>query len=69
MKVKLEESKNIEDILEEQLKEFETKGAKLEDEVETVRKYLETFQALYHQNLTSIKALEGLASIPNHQRN
>jgi hypothetical protein len=51
------------------LKEAETKGEKLEAEVVTVRKYLEKFQALYHQNLTSIKALEGLASILNQQRN
>jgi hypothetical protein len=35
----------------------------------TVRKYLPKFQALYHQNLTSIKASEALASIMNQQRN
>jgi hypothetical protein len=68
-KVKLEESKNIEEILKQQLKEAETKGEKLEVEVVTVIKYLEKFQALYHQNLTSIKASEGLASILNQQRN
>jgi hypothetical protein len=33
------------------------------------RKELEKFQALYHQNLSSIKALEGLATILNQQRN
>jgi hypothetical protein len=51
------------------LKEAETKGEKLEAEVVTIIKYLEKFQALYHQNLTSIKASEGLASILNQQRN
>ena len=65
MKVKLEESKNIEDILKQQLKEVETRGEKLEAEVVTVRKDLEKFQALYHQNLTGIKSSEGLASIMN----
>jgi hypothetical protein len=48
LKVKLEEAKNIEDILKQLLKEDETKGEKLEAEVVTVRKYLEKFQALYH---------------------
>ena len=33
------------------------------------KKELEKFQALYHQNLSSIKALEGLATIQNQQRN
>jgi hypothetical protein len=51
------------------LKEDETKGEKLEAEVVTVRKDLEKFQALYHQNLTSIKSLKVLASILNQQRN
>jgi hypothetical protein len=65
LKVNLEEAKNIEDILKQKLKEAETKGEKLEAEVVTARKYLEKFQALYHHNLTSIKASEGLASILN----
>jgi hypothetical protein len=69
LKVKLEQSKKIEDILKQQLKEFETKGEKLESEVVHVRKDLEKLHALYHQNLTSIKASEGLASILNQQRN
>jgi hypothetical protein len=69
LKVKLEEAKKIEDILKQQLKEAKTKGEKLEAEVVTVRKDLEKLQALYHQNLTSIKASEGLASILNQQRN
>jgi hypothetical protein len=33
------------------------------------RKELERFQALYHRNLSSIKASEGLATILNQQRN
>jgi hypothetical protein len=69
LKVKLEEAKRIEDILTQQLKEAKTKGEKLEAEVVSVRKDLEKFQALYHQNLTSIKASEGLATILNQQRN
>jgi hypothetical protein len=69
LKVKLLEAKKIEEILKQKLKEAETKGGKLKFEVVTFRKDLEKFQALYHQNLTSIKALEGLASILNQQRN
>ena len=68
-KVKLEEANKIEYILKQQLKEAETKGEKLEDEVVTVRKDLEKFQALYHPNMTSIKASKGLASIMNQQMN
>jgi hypothetical protein len=51
------------------LKESKTKGEKLEAEVVSVKKDLEKFQALYHQNMTSIKASEGLATILNQQRN
>jgi hypothetical protein len=69
LKVKLEEAKTIEDILKQQLKEAKKKGEKLDAEVVYVRKDLENFQALYHQNLTSIKSLEGLATVMNHQRN
>ena len=69
LKVKLEEAKKIEDILKQQLKEAKTKGEKLEAEVVNVRKDLEKFQALYHQNLTSVKASKGLTTILNQQRN
>jgi hypothetical protein len=69
LKSNLEESKKIEDILKQQLKEDETKGEKLEVEVVTVRNNLEKLQDLYHQNLTSIKASEGLASILKQRRN
>jgi hypothetical protein len=41
----------------------------LEEEVLKTRKELEKFQALYHQNLSSIKASEELATILNQQRN
>jgi hypothetical protein len=43
LKFKLEEDKNIEDILKRQLKEAKTKGEKLEAEVVSVRKHLEKF--------------------------
>jgi hypothetical protein len=41
----------------------------LEEEVVKTRKYMEKFKALYYQNLSSIKASEGLATILNQQRN
>jgi hypothetical protein len=69
LKVKLEEAMRIEDILTQQLKEAKTKGENLEAEIVSVRKDLEKFQTLYHHNLTSIKASEGLATILNQQRN
>jgi hypothetical protein len=58
LKVKLENTNKIEDILKQKLKESETKDEKMEAEVVIVNKDLEKFPALYHQNLTSIKALE-----------
>ena len=69
IEVKFEEYNKIEDVLKQQLKEYKTKGEKLEDEVVSVKKELEKFQVLYHQNLTSIKASEGLATILNQQSN
>ena len=66
--MELEEEKKIEDILKQQL----TKGKKicqaLGEEVVTYRKELEKFQALYHQNLSSIKASEELNNILSKQR-
>jgi hypothetical protein len=41
----------------------------LEEEVVKTRKEMEKFQALYNQNLSSIKASEGLATILKQQRN
>jgi hypothetical protein len=69
LKVELEEAKKIEDILRQQLAEKKVRCKALEDEVVKTRKELEKFQALYHQNLSSIKASEGLATILNQQRN
>jgi hypothetical protein len=67
--VELEEEKKIEDILKQQLSEKKARCKALEEEVVKTRKELERFQALYHQNLLSIKASEGLATILNQQRN
>lgn len=68
IKLELEESKKKEDVLRKQLTESETRCEKLEEEIVTVRKELEKFQALYHQNLSSIKASEELSNILNKQR-
>ena len=40
----------------------------LEEEVVTTRKKLEKFQALYHQNMSSIKASKELDNIITKQR-
>jgi hypothetical protein len=56
LKVELEEAKKIEDILKQQLSEKKAIFEALEEEVVKTRKELEKFQALYHQNLSSIKA-------------
>jgi hypothetical protein len=68
LKVELEEAKKIEEIL-KQLSEKKTRCESLEQEVVKIRKEMEKFQALYNQNLSSIKASEGLATILNQQRN
>ena len=65
LKVELEEAKKIEDILKQQLSEKKARCEALEEEVVKTRKELERFQALYHQNLSGIKASEGLAIILN----
>ena len=69
LKVELEEANKIEDILKQKLSKRKARCKSLEKEVVKARKELEKFQALYHQNLSSIKALEGLATILNQQRN
>ena len=56
LKLELEEVKKIEDILKQQLIEGKKRCEALEDEVVTTRRELEKFQALYHQNISSIKA-------------
>jgi hypothetical protein len=69
LKVELEEAKKIEEILKQQLSEKKERCESLEQEVVKTRKEMEKFQALYNQNLSSIKASEGLATILNQQRN
>ena len=68
LKVELEEAKKIEEIL-KQLSEKKARCESLEQEVVKTRKEMEKFQALYNQNLSSIKASEGLTTILNQQRN
>lgn len=68
LKVELEEAKKIEDIFRQQLTENKSRCEKLEEEVVTVRKELEKFQALYHKNLSSIKASEELNHILNKKQ-
>jgi hypothetical protein len=69
LKVELEEAKKIEYILKNKLAENKVRCEALESELVSVRKDLDKFQALYHQNLTSIKASEGLATFLNQKRN
>jgi hypothetical protein len=69
LKVELEEAKKIEDILKQQLSEKKVMCEALEEEIVKTRKEMEKFKGLYHQNLPSIKASEGLTSILNQQRN
>jgi hypothetical protein len=69
LKVELEEAKKIEDILKQQLSEKKVRCEALEEEIVKTRKEMEKFKGLYHQNLPSIKASEGLTSILNQQRN
>jgi hypothetical protein len=56
LKAELEEAKKIEDNLKEQLSKRKERCKALEEEVMKTRKELEKFQALYHQNLSIIKA-------------
>jgi biopolymer transport protein ExbB/TolQ len=65
LKVKLEEAKKIEDILKQQLSEKKASCEALEEEIVKTRNEMEKFKGLYHQNLPSIKASEGLTSILN----
>jgi hypothetical protein len=66
--VELEEARKIEDIMKHQLSEKRARFEALEEVVKTTKE-MEKFQTLYHQNLSSIKASEGLATILNQQRN
>jgi hypothetical protein len=69
LKVELEEARKIEDILKHHISEKRARSEALEEEVVKTRKEMEKFQALYHRNLSSIKASEGLATILSQQRN
>ena len=62
LKVELEEAKKIEDILKQQLSKKKARCEALEEEIVKTRKEMEKFKGLYHQNLPSIKASEGLPS-------
>jgi hypothetical protein len=55
--------------LKQQLLEKKARCEAHEEEVVNTRKELEKFQALYHQNLSNIKASQGLAITLNQQRN
>ena len=68
IKLELEEEKKIEEYLKQQLAESKTRCEHLEKEVVNVKKDLEKYQALYHQNISSIKASEELNNILNRQR-
>ena len=63
LNLELEEAKKIEDILKQQLTEGKKRCEALEEEVVKSRKELEKFQALYHQNLSSIKSSEELNTV------
>ena len=66
--MELEEAKQIEDLLKQQLIEGKKRCEALKEEVMKTRKDLEKFQALYHQNLSSIKSSEELNTILSKQR-
>jgi hypothetical protein len=69
LKVELEEEKKIEYIQKQQLSKKNVRCEALEEEIVKTRKEMEKFKALYHQNLSSIKASKGLTYILNQQRN
>ena len=68
LKVELEEANKIPNILRQQLTESKTRCEALEIEVVISRKEFQKFQALYLQNISSIKASEELNNILNKQR-
>jgi hypothetical protein len=69
LKVELEETNKIKDILKQQLSEKKERCEALEEEVVKTKKEMEKFKSLYHQTLSSIKDSKGLTSILNQQRN
>jgi hypothetical protein len=68
LNLELEEAKKIEEVLKQQLAEGRSICEHLEEEVVTVKKELEKYQAWYNQNIFSIKASEELNNILNRQR-
>ena len=68
LKLELEEEKKIEELLRQQLTEWKMRCEYLEEEIVASRKELKKFQALYHQNLSRIKALEELNNVLSKQR-
>jgi FtsZ-binding cell division protein ZapB len=68
LKLELEEAKKVEEVLKQQLAESRSRCEHLEEEVVTVKKELEKYQAWYNQNISSIKASEELNNILNRQR-
>ncbi len=68
IKLELEEEKKIEESLKQRLAECKVRCELLEKEVVTVKKGLDKYQALYHQNISSIKASEELNNMLNRQR-
>ena len=68
LKLELEEAKKIEELLRQELIEGKKRCEYLEVEAVATRKELNKFQALYHQNLFSIKASEELNNILSKKR-
>jgi hypothetical protein len=68
IKVELEESRKIEDILKQNLSEKKARCEALEDEVVKTRKEMEKFKTRYIQNLPRIKYIVELNEILRKQR-
>jgi hypothetical protein len=68
LKLELEEVKKTEEVIKQQLAEGRSRCEHLEEEVVTVKKELEKYQAWYNHNISSIKASEELNNILNRQR-
>jgi hypothetical protein len=65
LSIELEEAKKIEGILTQQLSEKKVRCEALEEDIVKTRKEKEKFKTLYHQNMSSIKASEGLIFVLN----
>lgn len=68
MKVELEKSKKVEDILMKQVKEKNQECERLEEEVVCLKKKLEKAQTELNMNIQQIKGYEKLDVIVNAQR-